>query len=125
MTSTIAETTIQLQCMQQGGPFNIVHVPQPAPAPEEVLIRQSVIALNLIDVKQRDLGILVSRWPHVIGIEGGGVIEAVGSEVRNLQPGDEVVGIEVGGAQERVAVPAFLVAKKPKNISLEEAASLP
>jgi NADPH:quinone reductase-like Zn-dependent oxidoreductase len=109
MTSATAETTAQLQCIQQGGPFKIVHVPKPALAPKEVLIRQRVIALNLIDVKQRDMGILISRWPHVLGIEGAGVIEA-----------------SWGGAfQERVAVSASFVAKKPKNISLEEAASLP
>lgn len=92
MTSATAETTAQLQCMQQGGPFKIVHVPKPTLAPEEVLIRQRVIALNLIDAKQRDLGVLIPRWPRVLGIEGAGIIEAVGSDVRDLQPGDEVVG---------------------------------
>ena len=70
----------------------------------------------------------------MLGIEGAGVIETVGSEVRDLQPGDEVAGWEGSGAhpvswggafQERVAVPSYLVAKKPKNISLDEAASLP
>ncbi|KAA8644276.1 hypothetical protein EYZ11_002835 [Aspergillus tanneri] len=134
MTSTTTETTAQLQCMQQGGPFKIVHVPKPTLAPEEVLIRQRVVALNLLDVKQRDLGVLIPRWPHVLGIEGAGVIETVGSEVGDLQPGDEVAGWERGVAlevswggafQECVAVPASFVAKKPKNIRLEEAASLP
>ncbi len=134
MTTITAEMTAQLQCMQQGGPFKMVHVPKPTIAPEEVLIRQRVIALNLIDAKQRDLGILISRWPHVLGVEGAGVVEAMGSDVRELQPSDEVIGWEGSGAhevcwggafQERVAVPAPFVAKKPKNISLEEAASLP
>lgn len=134
MTSIKAETTAQLQCMQKGGPFKIVHVPKPTLAPEEVLIRQRVIALNLIDAKQRDLGILIPHWPRVLGTEGAGIIEAVGSDVRDLQPGDEVMGwvgsgaheVAWGGAfQERVAVPVSFVAKKPKNISLEEAASLP
>ena len=133
MTSATAETTAQLQCMQPGGPFKIVHVPKPTLAPEEVLIRQRVIALNPIDAKQRDRGILIPRWPHVLGIEGAGIIEAMGSDVRDLQPGDEVAGWEGAGAhevwggafQERVAVPAPFVAKKPKNIRLEEAASLP
>lgn len=134
MKSANTDTTAQLQCTQQGGPFKIVQVPKPALAPEEVLIRQRVIALNGIDAKQRDLGILVQRWPRVFGIEGAGVIETVGSEVRSLQPGDEVAAWEGSGAhdvpwggafQERVAVPAHCVAKRPKNVSLEEAASLP
>ena len=111
-----------------------MQVPKPTLAPEEVLIRQGVIALNLIDTKQRDRGILIPRWPHVLGIEGAGIIEAVGSDVRDLQPGDEVMGWEGSGAhevswggafQERVVMPTHFLAKKPKNISLEEAASLP
>ncbi|EXJ86815.1 hypothetical protein A1O3_03769 [Capronia epimyces CBS 606.96] len=140
MTSATAETTAQLQYTQYGSPLKMVHVPKPALAPEEVLIRQRVIALNLIDVKQRDLGgILIPHWPWVLGIEGAGIIEAVGLDVRGLQPGDEVMAWEGGGAiaagveffphggayQEHVAVPAFFVGKKPKNITLQEAASLP
>ena len=135
MASATTEMTAQLQCMHQGGSFQIVHVPKAGPAPGEVLIRQRVIALNLVDTKQHVLGVMVKRWPHVLGIEGAGVVEAVGSEVRHLQPGDEVAAWEGnanpyetswGGAfQERVAVPAHFVAKKPKNITLEEAASLP
>ena len=134
MASATTETTAQLQCIQQGGPFKIVHVPKPALAPDQVLIRQHVIALNLVDTKQRDLGIMIPRWPHVLGIEGAGIIEAVGSDVSDLRPGDEVLAWEGnvtnegswGGAfQDRVAVPAYLVARKPRNIGLEEAASLP
>ncbi|KAJ7761098.1 putative quinone oxidoreductase [Mycena metata] len=130
----LGETTAQLQCVQQGGPFKVVHVPKPPLAPDEVLIRQRVIAFNLVDVKQRDLGIGISHWPRVLGIEGAGVIEAVGSSVRDLEPGDEVAGWHGSGAheiiwggafQERVAVATHFLAKKPKNINLEEAASLP
>lgn len=131
----MSETTTQLQLLQKGGPFKLVQVPKPTPGPTEVLIRQRVIALNPLDVKMRDLGLGIQRWPHVLGVEGAGVVEAVGADVRGLQPGDEVVGWEGTGAmpgiwgggsfQERAIVPAYLVAKKPGNISLEEAASLP
>jgi NADPH:quinone reductase-like Zn-dependent oxidoreductase len=134
MTPTPASTTAQLQYTQLGGPFEIVQVPTPKPGLSEVLIRQRVIALNPIDAKQRKMGILISHWPHVLGVEGGGVIEAVGSDVHDLQPGDAVAGWEGSGAnetiwggafQERVVVPAYNVGKKPKNISLEEFASMP
>ena len=134
MSPTTIETTAQLQCMKRGGPFELVHVPKPTLAPGQVLIRQRVIAFNLVDTKQRDLGIGVPHWPRVLGIEGAGIIEAVGSDVHDLQPGDEVFGWEGSGAhessfggafQEHVTVPAYFVAKKPRNISLEEAASLP
>ena len=132
MPSAGPETTAQLQCLQKGGPFKIVHVPSHKLAPDQVLVRQRVIALNLVDTKQRDAGALVKSWPAVFGIEGGGIIEAVGSDVLDLRPGDEVVGgqsasVAAGGGafQERVVMSRPFVAKKPKNITLEEAASLP
>jgi NADPH:quinone reductase-like Zn-dependent oxidoreductase len=125
MTSSNTETTVQLQCMKQGGPFQLIQAPKPRLAPDEVLIQQRVIALNLIDVKQRDTGILVPSWPRVLGFEGGGIVRRVGSEVRGLQVGDEVAAWESGAFQEYVAVSEYLAVKKPKNISLEEAVSLP
>ncbi|RFU74915.1 quinone oxidoreductase [Trichoderma arundinaceum] len=115
MELIMGEKTAQLQCTKLGGPFEVVSVPIPLIAPDQVLIRQRVIAINLVDVKQRD---------H----------ESVGSDICNLRAGDEVLawegsgihGIAWGGAfQERVVVPEAYVAKKPKNISLEEAVSLP
>lgn len=119
---------------RKGGPFNIEDVSIPTLAPHEVLIRQRVIALNPVDVKQRDTGIGIQKWPHVLGIEGAGVVENIGSAVTSLQVGEEVMGWEGSGANEdlwggsfqsRVAVPSHLVAKKPSNISLVDAASLP
>ncbi len=120
--------------MGKGGPLQIAHVPKPVLAPDQVLIRQRAIALNDLDRKQLEIGILVERWPHVLGIEGAGEVEAVGSEVTNVRPGDEVMAWMAGMAhgeawggsyQERVVVPAYFVAKKPRNISIERAASLP
>ncbi|RYP76428.1 hypothetical protein DL769_003634 [Monosporascus sp. CRB-8-3] len=127
-------TTAQLQCIQKGGPFKIAHVPKPTLLPDQVLIRQRIIALNLVDFKQRETGLMIKEWPHVLGLEGAGVLEAVGADVRDLKPGDEVMAWEGSGAseptfggayQERVALPASLVGRKPRNISLEEAASIP
>jgi NADPH:quinone reductase-like Zn-dependent oxidoreductase len=134
MSSETRNTTAQLQCMQKGGPFRLVDVPIPVLEPDQVLIRQRAIALNDLDRKQRDSGFLIDRWPHVLGIEGSGVVEAVGSDVISFQPGDEVLGWASGRAhgenwggsyQERVVIPVSFVAKKPRNISIEDAASLP
>jgi hypothetical protein len=49
-------------------------------------IRQQATALNGLDLKQRESGLFISRWPHVLGIEGAGVVEAVGSDARDFQP---------------------------------------
>jgi NADPH:quinone reductase-like Zn-dependent oxidoreductase len=70
--------------------------PKPKPLPDRVVIRQQVIALNSLDYKQRDFGILISRWPHMLGIEGAGVIEAMGSDVSDLRSGDEVLAWMAG-----------------------------
>lgn len=131
MTSTSTNTTSQLLLLEKGGPLEIRQVPQHSIKPDQVLVRQRAIALNGLDPLQRDLGVNIQTWPYVLGVEGAGVIEAVGSEVENLKVGDEVLAWELsvaghGGAfQEHVVVPARYVAKKPKNISIEEAASLP
>jgi len=127
-------TYAKLQVIQKGGPFEIVQAEDPTIGDDEVLIQHKVIALNRIDFIQRDMGVEIASWPHVLGVEGAGIVEAVGAKVSNLQPGDEVVAWETGtlfklpwgGAyQEKVVMPAKFVAKKPSNISLEEAASLP
>ncbi|KAJ9616822.1 hypothetical protein H2200_000541 [Cladophialophora chaetospira] len=135
MAPSPTTTTSQLHLMQKGGPFEFAQVPKPAPAPDQILVRQHATAINGLDLKQRDTGLFIPRWPHVLGIEGAGIVEAVGSDVRDFKPGDEVMaclagrarGEDWGGSyQEHVNVPIdFFVAKKPKNISFEEAASLP
>lgn len=133
MTSISPETHARIQFPRMGAPLEIVQVPKPALEPDQVLIRNRVIALNLIDSKQRELGIGIQHWPHVLGVEGAGVVEEMGSGVKQLQVGDEVMAWEGGGAldvtwggsyQERVAVPTHFLAKKPKNTSWETAASL-
>ena len=132
-TRTMA-TSQQLQLTQLGGPMEVVSVPRPTPAADQVLIRVGAVALNALDWKQRDVGMLVPRYPHVLGVEGAGVVEAVGADVTGLGVGDEVAawmagashGMPWGAAyQTHVVVPAQFVAKKPKGISLAEAASLP
>lgn len=134
MTSESLNMASQLQCLGKGGPFKIVQVPKPSFATDQVLIRQRTVALNGLDWKQRDSGFMISTWPHILGIEGAGIIEAVGSEVKNLRVGDEVMawmagrahGDDWGGSyQEYVVMPERYVARKPNNISIEEAASLP
>ena len=66
----------------------------------------------------------------VLGLDMAGVVEMVGAGVTRFQPGDEVYGVGgVGGLQgtlaELIAVDADLLAHKPRNISMREAAALP
>jgi NADPH2:quinone reductase len=88
------------------------------PGRGEVLIRQTAIGLNFIDVYERT-GLYPGALPTGLGREGAGVVEAVGSRVRGLAVGDRVayVSSQPGAyAQERV-VPADRVVKVPDGVS--------
>jgi NADPH2:quinone reductase len=88
------------------------------PGRGEVLIRQTAIGLNFIDVYERT-GLYPGALPTGLGREGAGVVEAVGPRVRGLAVGDRVayVSSQPGAyAQERV-VPADRVVKVPDGVS--------
>jgi NADPH2:quinone reductase len=113
--------------------FKLVKIARPTPRPDEVLVRIKASGVNPLDLK-----IQAGQAPHarqplpaVLGIDLAGVVEAVGSDVRAFRRGDEVFGMTggVGGVQgslaEYAAVDAALLAKKPANLSMREAAALP
>ena len=89
-----------------------------APGPGEVLIRQTAIGLNFIDVYERT-GLYPGALPMTLGREGAGVVEALGPKVRGVAVGDRVayVSAQPGSyAQERV-MPADRVVKIPDGVS--------
>jgi NADPH2:quinone reductase len=93
-------------------------VPTGEPGPGEVLVRQTAIGLNLIDVYERT-GLYPGALPSGLGREGAGIIEATGPRVRGLEPGDRVAyfSSQPGAyAQERV-VPANRVVRVPEGVS--------
>jgi alcohol dehydrogenase len=107
-------------------------VPEPVLREDEVLIQVHAAAVNLLDSKLRDGEfklILPYRTPFVLGHDVAGVVVRVGARVRQFKPGDEVYSrpddFRMGTFAELVAVKEDSVAIKPRNISMEEAASLP
>ena len=105
-------------------------IAKPNPGPNEVSIRLKAIALNPLDWKRLCFGFMVEKWPAVLGADGAGVVEAVGQGVNNFRVGDEVFSLfghdsKAASFQEVAVVPQMFVAKKPRNLSFEEAASLP
>ena len=97
--------------------------------PTEVMIRLKAIAINPADCKMIDQGHRVTSWPLVPGLDGAGVVEAVGDDVKNFAFGDEVlalfaVGDRGGSYQNFAVVQEMMVAKKPKTWSFEDAATL-
>ncbi|MBU3565883.1 alcohol dehydrogenase catalytic domain-containing protein [Polynucleobacter sp. MWH-HuK1] len=97
----------------------------PAPGPGEVQIKQEAIGVNYIDIYHRT-GAYPLPLPSGMGVEGSGVVTAVGPDVTAFQVGDRVAyagGPPAAYSEER-NVPAARTLKIPKDISAEVAASL-
>lgn len=134
--------------------LTITELPDPTIDENEVLIKVKACALNHLDVWiRRGLPGIEFPMPHVLGSDIAGVVERAGRLVKNAQPGQEVVlspGLSCmhceyclsgrdnlcaaygmlgyrahGGYAEYVKAPSFNVIPKPKNLSFEEASSIP
>ena len=112
---------------KNGGPevLQLVDVTVPDPAPDEVTIRQKAIGLNFIDIYFRN-GLYSSPLPHGLGFEASGVVEAVGSNVSHVKPGDRVAYGQspLGAYAQARNVPADRVVKIPDAVDFEQAAAL-
>jgi NADPH:quinone reductase and related Zn-dependent oxidoreductases len=114
------------------GPFRVVELPKPVPGPGQVLVKIHASGVNPLDTKiwAGAAGHARHPLPAILGLDLAGTVEAV-SEGVAFRTGDEVYGMTggVGGVQgslaEYAAVDSRLVAKKPANLSMREAAALP
>ena len=114
-------------------PFQVGPIARPEPAHGEVLVRIKASAVNPLDLKIKNGEAPHARdpLPAVLGIDLAGVVESTGPGVTQFRRGDEVYGMTggVGGLQgslaEYAAVDADLLARKPANIGMREAAALP
>jgi NADPH2:quinone reductase len=104
--------------------IRILERPTPAPAPGEVLIRVEAAGVNFVDVYNRT-GLYKSELPFVLGKEGAGTVEAIGSAVTDLRVGDRVAWVAVSGsyATHVLASPAALV-RVPDGIDSVRAAAV-
>jgi len=94
------------------------------PGPRQVKIRQEAAGLNFIDVYHRT-GLYKQELPFTPGVEGAGIVEAVGPDVGNVEAGDRVAyGGPVGGYAEVRLIDADRVVKLPDAISSEQAAAM-
>jgi NADPH:quinone reductase len=115
------------------GPLELTELSRPTAQPGQVLVRIKASGLNPLDTKIRAGSAAHAKHPLplVLGIDMAGVVEAIGQGVTHFQVGDEVYGMTggVGGIQgslaQFAAVDARLIALKPSNLSMKEAAALP
>jgi NADPH2:quinone reductase len=88
-----------------------------------VKLRQEAAGLNFIDVYHRT-GLYKQDLPFTPGVEGAGVVEAVGADVTNVKKGDRVAYAgPIGGYAEERLIDADRLVKLPKGISCEQAAA--
>lgn len=110
-----------------GGPevLQSVELPITDPGPGEVRVRHSAIGVNFIDTYHRT-GLYPLPLPAVLGVEGAGVIEAVGAGVTHVAIGDRVAyaAAKPGSYAERRVLDALPVVKLPDDIEFDTAAAM-
>lgn len=115
-------------------PFRLdPNYPTPTPAKGQVLVRIAASGVNPLDIKIKSgqAAHAQSKPPAILGLDLAGTVIAIGKDVPEFQPGDEVYGMTGGVAgipgtlAEYAAVDASLLAPKPRNLSMREAAALP
>ena len=114
-------------------PLRLASIQRPVPGAGQVLVRVAASGVNPLDGKIRSGQATHARQslPAVLGMDLAGTIEASGEDVSDWLPGDEVYAMAtgIGGVQgslaEYAVVDARLLARKPVNLSMREAAGLP
>jgi NADPH:quinone reductase-like Zn-dependent oxidoreductase len=119
-----------VRLLEYGGQLVLNDVPTPAIARDEILVKIKSTGVNHLDLVKASgtaRQIFPIDLPWIPGHEFSGVVERIGSDVAAYAPGDAVFAAnETGGAYaEYLAVKPALIAKKPSNLSFEEAASVP
>lgn len=116
-----------IQITAYGGPeaMQLVERPVGEPGPGEIRIRHAACGLNYIDVYQRT-GLYANPLPLVLGMEGAGVVEAVGEGVTHLQAGDRAAYASnpPGSYSEVRVMPAKNVVRLPDGIDFETGAAM-
>ncbi|MCC6641830.1 MAG: zinc-binding dehydrogenase [Deltaproteobacteria bacterium] len=105
--------------------FRYADVPDPACAPDGVVIAVRAISIEGGDVLHRQHGEMASR-PHIVGYQCAGIVREVGAQVPDRREGDRVVAVMVHGSHaERVAVQAAATWILPDSLDFERGACVP
>jgi acyl transferase domain-containing protein len=124
----LAGASFELRTTEPGSLDGLAWVEAPAaePAAHEIEIEVRAVGINFRDVlKALDIYPLAPTEPRSFGDEVSGVITRVGTDVKEFKAGDEVVAISSHGFGNRIRVASVLAAKKPVNLTFEQAATVP
>jgi NADPH2:quinone reductase len=133
MTTASALTYRALIVDAPNGDFREASLPMPVAGRGQVLVRVHASGVNMIDTKIRAGAAAHAGQPlpAVLGVDMAGVVAAVGAGVDAFAAGDEVYGLSggvaglAGSLAEFQLVDADVLAKKPRNLSMRDAAALP
>jgi NADPH2:quinone reductase len=109
-----------------GGPesLRIEERPIPSPSAGEALIRQTAVGLNYIDIYHRT-GLYPLPRPFIPGMEGAGVVEALGAGVTEVAVGDRVAyAMQIGADAEYAVLPTWKLVPIPETVADRDAAAL-
>ena len=127
----MSNTTMKvIQTQDYGEPEVLVleEAQRPQPDTDQVLMRLKAAGVNPMDWKVRSGAykqFMPLEFPWRPGLEGAGIVEAVGANVTAFKKGDEVYGIVTGGYAEYALAKANEIDLKPAGLTFEEAASVP
>src|ERR1700688_1265134 len=118
-----------VRLLEYGGQLVFNDVPTPTIARDDVWVKIKSTAVNHLDLVKASgtvRQILPIDLPWIPGHEFSGIVEQIGSDIAAFAPGDAVFGVsEMGAYAEYLAAKPATVARKPSNLSFEEAASVP
>jgi NADPH2:quinone reductase len=124
---TMTSVAKAIRIEEYGGPevMRLVEVPVGEPGPGEIRIRHHACGLNFIDVYQRS-GLYANPLPLTLGMEGAGIVDAVGEGVTHLAVGDRAAyASQPPGAYSQARVmPAKCVVKLPEAIDFDTGAAM-
>lgn len=121
------QSVVQQVRIHQHGDASVLQmetIELPPPAPGEALVRQAAIGVNFVDIYHRTGLYSLPALPATLGVEGAGVIEAVGAGVSDLRPGQRVAyaGLPTGAYASARNYPAQRLVALPDAVSFEQAA---
>ncbi len=112
---------------KHGGPevLELVDSTVGAPGPKHIKIKNLAIGLNFIDTYHRS-GLYPIKLPSGLGMEGAGVVEEIGSEVKNFRKGDNIAyaSLPLGSYSDKRIIPESIAVKIPEGITHKIAASI-
>ncbi|MQA94606.1 MAG: zinc-binding dehydrogenase [Streptosporangiales bacterium] len=118
-----------------GADPQVMDLPMPEPAPDEVVVRLHAASYNSFDLMVADGDMkdtVPASFPMILGSDGAGVVDAVGSDVTAFAPGDRVYGVFLHAARGLGSYAEYGVARQsgpiaamPRGMIFEQAAAVP